>query len=62
MGLQKPSLLRQRRPTHVGPDRYVRWAPETQPSIFVSYAHEESGLAHALAKAMESEGANCRST
>ncbi len=31
--------------------------PHLQPSIFVSYAHEDADLAHALARALETEGA-----
>ncbi len=37
--------------------RYAGWMTDPQPSIFVSYAHEDRELAHALAKAMEAEGA-----
>ena len=54
---QNPSLLSRHRPTAVGSGRYVRWMADSRPSIFISYAHEDSELAHALAKAMEADGA-----
>lgn len=53
----QPLVSEQVEPDGADPRRYGRRMANTQPSIFISYAHEDRDLAHALSQAMEAEGA-----